>query len=96
MALMTIHRMGKKPNAAPSVAASSAWPAGIEYTAIATTSATPSEMSPASHARMRSTPSRTKRVSSGSTAKMAEAPMECATGSVMILYWSNMGSPEHS
>jgi hypothetical protein len=30
MALRTIHRMGKKPNAAPSVAASSAWPAGIE------------------------------------------------------------------
>ena len=41
---------------------------GIEYTAIATTIATASEISDASHARIRSTPSRTNSTSSGSAA----------------------------
>ena len=47
---MTIQRIGKKPNAAPSVPASSACPTGISKSTIATTSATPSEIRPASHA----------------------------------------------
>ncbi len=31
-ALITIHMIGQKPKAAPSSAASPAWPTGIEYT----------------------------------------------------------------
>ena len=48
-ALSTIHMIGKKPKAAPSLAESSAWPTGMEYAMIATASATASEISPASH-----------------------------------------------
>ena len=50
IALMTIHRIGKKPNAAPSVPASSVWPIGMPYTRTATTMATASEISDATHA----------------------------------------------
>ena len=57
---MTIHRIGKKPNAAPSVPASRAWPTGISKSATATTSATPSEISPATQALSLSPPRSTK------------------------------------
>src|SRR5690348_9182653 len=47
-------------------------------------------MSPAIHAFILSTASNRKRVSSGSTAKMADAPTEWAMGSVCSVYRSNM------
>ena len=47
---MTIHRIGKKPNAAPSVPASSVCPIGMPYTRTAMTMATASDISDATHA----------------------------------------------
>ncbi len=76
---MTIQRIGKKPNAAPSVPASSAWSTGIENSAIATTSATPSEISPATQAFSLSPPSSTKRASSGSAPHSALRASESPT-----------------
>jgi hypothetical protein len=61
------------------VADSAACPAGMEYTATATSSATPRAMREASHAFIRSTPSRTNSVSRGSAAKIADSVTEWAT-----------------
>src|SRR4051812_23985037 len=78
--------IGKRPKAAPSAAESAAWPTGIPYTAIATTSATAREISPAHWAASLKPPSSTKRVMSGSTAKIADSPSELPTGSKTWLY----------
>jgi hypothetical protein len=81
IALMTIHRMGKKPNAAPSLPANSACPTGIPYTAMATTRDTASEISDASHAVTLSAPSRMKSSSSGTAATRALQASEWWIGS---------------
>src|SRR3954447_20957992 len=84
---MTIHRIGKKPNAAPSVPASRACPSGIEYATTATASATTREIMAASQARMRSTPSSTNSVARGRAAntdvRKSEPPTESRTGLYM-------------
>lgn len=80
IALMTIHMIGKKPNAAPSSPLLSASPTGIRYAATATTTATAKAISEASHAFMRTTPSSTKRVSSGRIATADDSQSESATG----------------
>ena len=78
---MTIHRIGKKPNAAPSVADRSVCPTGIEKNTIATRMATARDTSPAIQALTFSTPSSTKRVTSGIAAQRALSPSDPATGS---------------
>ncbi len=86
IALMTIHRMGKKPNAAPSVPASSACPTGMPYTAMATTRDTASEINDATHAVILSAPSRTNSNSSGTAATRALQASELAIGSRTCWY----------
>src|SRR5687767_11186179 len=78
---MTIQRIGKNPNAAPSVAERSVWPTGIEKNTTATTAETARETSPAIQALTFSTPSSTKRVTSGIAAHRALSPSDPATGS---------------
>ena len=78
---MTIQRIGKKPNAAPSVADRSVWPTGMEKNTTATTMETARETSPAIQALTFSTPSSTKRVTSGIAAQRALSPSDPATGS---------------
>ena len=73
--------IGKSPNAAPSAVESNACPAGMLYTAIATISATASEMSAAHCAFIFTPPSSTNSVMSGSAAKMDDTPSELLTGS---------------
>ncbi len=85
---MTIHMIGKKPNAAPSAAASPACPAGIPYTASATTMPTPSEISAAHCAFILNTPSSRNSATSGRTAKIDVTPSEWDTGSSTCLYMS--------
>src|ERR1700736_6269687 len=86
MACMTIHRIGKNPNTAPSLPASAAWPIGMLYTATAITSATASDASAAIQARRRNTPSSTNSTASGSAATSELQPSEWATGSNNCLY----------
>src|SRR5829696_5625207 len=97
---MTIHRIGKKPNAAPSVPASRACPSGIEYAKTATASATTREMMAASQARMRSTPSSTNRVAKGRAAntdvRKSEPPTESRTGLYMVQPSVETGPPTTS
>src|SRR3954462_11401512 len=88
---MTIQRIGKKPKAAPSVAASSVWPTGISKSAIATTIATPREISPARPARSRSPHSSTNSVSRGMAPHSALSASDPPTGSRSC--W-NMSTPE--
>src|SRR6476661_8359628 len=90
MALMTIHRIGKKPKAAPSSPADRVAPTGIEYAVSATTIETASEIRAAFHAARRSTPSRTNRVSSGSIATRAVMVSEPATESSSGLYMGHL------
>src|SRR3954471_2093508 len=85
MALMTIQRIGKKPNAAPSTALSRVWLTGMAKAAIATTMATARDTRPAIHALTRSTPRRTNRVTSGIAAHRAESPRDPPTGSSTCL-----------
>ena len=73
--------IGNSPNTAPSSAPSTAWPNGMEYTAMAITSATSNEAIAASCALRLKPPSRMKSVSSGSAAKIAVSPSESPTGS---------------
>src|SRR3954465_13713120 len=77
---MTIQRIGKKPNAAPSVAASTACPTGISKKATATTSATAREKSPARQALILSPPSSTKMASSGNAPHSELSASESPTG----------------
>ena len=85
-ALMTIHMIGQKPNAAPSRPESSACPSGIGYTMTATSIATASAASAAQCAFKRTTPSSTNSVSSGRIAKIDVSPSEWDTGSSTCLY----------
>src|SRR4051812_24687047 len=82
---MTIQRIGKKANAAPSAALNSVWLTGIPKAAIATTSATTRDTTPAIHALMPSTPRRTNKVISGIAAHRAESPRDPPTGSSTCL-----------
>jgi hypothetical protein len=79
--LITIHMIGKKPKAAPSVLDRSAWPTGISNRATATTRATPSEISPDSQARIRKPPRRMKRVKRGIEPHIALRASDPPTGS---------------
>src|SRR4051812_14333107 len=63
---------------------------------MATTMATPREMSDAHCAFMRTPPSRTNSDSSGSTAKMDERPSEFDTGSSTCLYIALPPGPRHT
>src|SRR3569833_3605252 len=78
---MTIHRIGKKPNIAPSLPERRDWPTGMLYAQIATTRATAREITAAIHARIRTMPSSTNRVMSGSDATSELQASEWATGS---------------
>ena len=80
MAVSTIQMIGKRPKAAPSLAASSAWPAGMPKAKTATPSATTSEARPACQAFHFSAPSSTNSVISGSAATSAESASDPATG----------------
>src|SRR3954454_24104529 len=77
---MTIHRIGKKPKAAPSVPARNAWSTGIPKSTTATSSATTSEMTPASQAFRRRPPSSTNRVMRGIAPHRALRNSESPTG----------------
>jgi hypothetical protein len=79
--LTTIHMIGNRPNTAPSAAASSVCPKGIEYTARATMMATSSDSRAAHCALSFNPPSSTNSETSGSTAKTVDHPSESATGS---------------
>ena len=72
--------IGNSPNAAPSLAASRACPAGIPNAKMATARATTSEARPACHAFQRSAPSSTNRVSSGNAATSADRASDPPTG----------------
>src|SRR3954465_11048913 len=85
MALMTIQRIGKKPNAAPSAALSRVRLTGMAKATTATTIATTRDTRPAIHALTRSTPRRTNRVTSGIAAHRAESPRDPPTGSTTCL-----------
>src|SRR3954447_13574725 len=86
IALMTIHRIGKKPKAAPSVPASSVWPIGIPYTSTATAMATAREISDATHAVTLKTPSMTKSSSRGIAATSELHARDWAIGSRTCWY----------
>ena len=86
---MTIHRIGKKPNAAPSVPASSVCPIGIPYTSTATTMATASDTSDATQAVTRSTPSSTNSSNRGIAATSELHARDSATGSRTCWYTSD-------
>ncbi len=73
--------IGNSPKSAPSSAEFSAWPTGMPYTAMATTSATASAESPAHWAFRRSPPSSTNSVSSGSAAKIEDSASDSPIGS---------------
>src|SRR5919205_2394746 len=87
---MTIHRIGKKPKAAPSVADRTACPTGIRNARTASTSATAREIRPASHALTFSAPRSTNRVTSGIAATSALSASDPPTGSTTC---SNNGAP---
>jgi hypothetical protein len=87
---MTIHMIGKRPNAAPSAATSRAWPTGMPHAKIPMKIDTTSEMTPAFHAAMRRPPSSTNRVMSGIAANRALSASEPPTESVVC---SNMHPP---
>ena len=83
---MTIQRIGKRPNAAPSAAMSSDCPAGTSQTTIETTMATARDTRPEIQAVTRNTPSITNNVISGSAAKTEDHPSELLTGSKTCSY----------
>ena len=84
---MTIHMIGKKPNAAPSPPESSGLADRHRVDdRCATMIATASEMSAAHCAFILNPPSSTNSVNSGSTAKIDDQPERIATGSKTCLY----------
>ena len=90
IAVNTIQMIGNNPNAAPSLAASRACPAGIPNAKMATASATTREATPACHAFQRRAPSSTNRVSSGNAATSADNASDPPTG--LSTCW-NIGTP---
>ncbi len=70
---MTIHMIGKNPNAAPHDPTTSAWSTGMSKPATAITRATSSAATPEIHAVIRRTPSITNKVARGRAATSAEA-----------------------
>ena len=87
---MTIHRIGKNPNAAPSVPASRVCPIGMPYTSTATTMATAREISDATHAVTLRTPRRMNSSSRGIAATSELHAREWATGSRTCWYTSDL------
>src|SRR6188508_865184 len=79
---MTIHMIGKNPNAAPQTLTPTAWSNGMSKPTTATSRATSSETSPEIQAVMRSQPSITKSVASGSAAISADAVSDPPTDSI--------------
>ena len=73
--------IGKSPKVAPSAADRAAWPTGMPYTTVATTTAMPRPTSAARCGRILVPPSSTISTRIGSAAKNAVSPSDRPTGS---------------